>query len=55
MYNRLISFLEKNNILYNNRYGFRSAYSTDTALIYVTENILKALNEKQHVAGVLMD
>ena len=55
MYNRLISFLEKNNILYNNQYGFRSGYSTDTALIYVTENILKALNEKQHVAGVFMD
>ena len=54
-YNRLISFLEKNNILYNNQYGLRSGYSTDTALIYVTENILKALNEKRHVAGVFMD
>ena len=44
MYKRLYTFLDNNNIIYNLQFGFRQ-YSTSHALINVTENIRKALDE----------
>ena len=55
VYNRTVSFVEKHSILYKNQYGFRSKHSTDLAVTYVTDNILKALDNKQYVIGVFMD
>lgn len=55
MYNRLLSFLETNDILYKHQYGFRPGFSTDQALIHVTDNILQALDNKEHLVGVFMD
>ena len=39
MYNRLIKFLDKNDILYEKQFGFKSKHSTVDALIEITENI----------------
>ena len=39
MYNRLIKFLDENDILYGKQFGFRSKHSTVDALIEITENI----------------
>ena len=39
MYNRLIKFLDKNDILYEKQFGFRSKHSTEDALIEITEII----------------
>ena len=39
MHNRLIKFLDKNDILYEKQFGFRSKHSTVDALIEITENI----------------
>ena len=44
---RLISFLERNRILYCHQYGFRKFYSTLLALIEVTDLIKRFLDEKQ--------
>ena len=55
MYNRLFSYLDVNNILYNNQYGFRPGFSTDQALIHVIDNIVEALDKKEHLVGVFMD
>ena len=49
---RLISFLERNKILYSHQYGFRKFYSTLLALIEVTDLIKCFLDEKQHVIGI---
>ena len=46
MYNRLIKFLAKNNILYEKRFGFRSKHSTVDALIDITENIRSGTDEE---------
>ena len=46
MYNRLIKFLEKNDILYEKQFGFRSKHSTVDALIEITENIRSGTNEE---------
>ena len=39
MYNRLVKFLDKNDILYEKQFGFRSKHSTVDALIEITENM----------------
>ena len=33
MYNRLITFIDRNNVLYYSQYGFRKNHSTEHALI----------------------
>ena len=52
---RLISFLERNKILYCHQYGFRKCYSTLLALIEVTDLIKRFLDEKQYVIGIFID
>ena len=46
MYNRLIKFLDKNDILYENQFGFRSKLSTRDALIEITENPRSGTDEE---------
>ena len=46
MYNRLIKFLDKSDILYEKQFGFRSKPSTVDALIEITENIRSGTDEE---------
>ena len=46
MYNRLIKFLDKNDILYEKQFGFRSKYSTVDALTGITDNLRSGTNEE---------
>ena len=55
MYNRFYSFLNNHNIIYNLPFGFRQFYSIFHALINVTENIRKALDDKNIGCGVFVD
>ena len=55
MCKRLISFLERNKILYCHQYGFRKFYSTVLALIDVTNLIKGFLDEKHYVIGISID
>ena len=43
MYTRLIKFIEKNNILYKNQYGFQKGMSTEYAVNSLVNNIVKCL------------
>ena len=54
MYKRLYTFLNNNNI-YNLQFGFRQQYSTSHALISITENIRKALDDGNIGCGVFVD
>ena len=54
IYKRLYTFLN-NNIIYNLQIGFRQHYSTSHALIYLTENIRKALDEGNIGCRVFVD
>ena len=54
MYNRLYTFLNNNNIIYNLQFGFRQQYSTSHALINITENIRKALDDRNIGCGVFV-
>ena len=53
MYERLYTFLNNNNIIFNLQFGFRQQYSTSHALINITDNIRKALDDGNIDCGVL--
>ena len=51
MYKRFYTFLNRNNVN-NLQFGFRQQYSTSHALINITENIRKALDDGNIGCGV---
>ena len=55
MYKRLYTFLHKNNVIYKLQFGFRQRYSTSLALINITENITKALDDGNIGCRVFVD
>jgi len=55
VYNRLINFLNKYDILSRNQYGFRKNYSTAHALIQLYDKISSALDDKKVALGLFID
>ena len=49
------TFLDHNNVIYNLQFGFRKQYSTSHALIKLTENIRKALDDGNIGCDVFVD
>ena len=52
---QLVSFIERNKILYNYQFGFRKLYSTTMALIEFSDNIHRLLDEGNYVIGIFID
>ena len=55
MYNRLIIFLETNDLLSGAQFGFRTGHSTIHALMHFQNFISEALNKKEHVIAIFCD
>ena len=55
MYNRLIKFLEKNNVLFENQFGFRAKHSTDHAVLCIIDKIQKAIEGRNYSCGIFLD
>jgi len=55
MYNRLVSYIEKYNILYECQFGFKKNHSTEMALIVLIDKIVNALEKNEHVIGIYLD
>ena len=55
IYNRLVAYLEKNNILYKYQFGFRSKHSTELALTFLIKHISEAFENKQYVLSIFLD
>ena len=55
MHRRLISYIEKKNILFQNQFGFRGKHSTTQAVILMTDKIQKAIEDKQYSCGIFLD
>jgi hypothetical protein len=55
VYNRLITFIEKNGIITDAQHGFRTNRSTITALQDFVHNILLAMDNKLNPNGLFMD
>lgn len=55
IYDRLIEYLEKNNILIGNQFGFRKGHSTAHAILSYTNRILDLLDKRERVMGIFID
>ena len=52
---RLMDFLESNDILYRHQYGFRKRYSTKLSLINLVNTLLKAIDRGEITLGIFID
>ena len=55
MYNRIIEYVNKHNILYKYQSGFREKHGTNTALIVLIDKTSTAINNGDRVLGVFLD
>ena len=55
MYKRLSDFLDINNLIYSLQFGFQQKYSTNHALINLTESIRQTLDEGSFGCGIFVD
>ena len=55
MYNRMIDFINKHNILFDNQYGFKCQHSTSLALIRLIDQISSSIDSKKFCAGIFLD
>ena len=55
MYKRLYNFLQSNNILFKNQFGFRKKFSTTHALMEITEKIKDSIDKKKYACGIFVD
>ena len=55
MYNRLVDFLTKRNIIYNKQFGFRAHHSTDHAILSIIDKIQKAIDDRDYSCGIFLD
>ena len=52
MYNRLKSFLEKYNLLFENQYGFCERQTTHHAIIDIVNKIQIEMDQKMYLCGI---
>ena len=55
IYIRIYSYLTKNNLIYDKQFGFRNNYSTNHALLSITERIRALVDSGHYVCGVFVD
>jgi Reverse transcriptase (RNA-dependent DNA polymerase)/Endonuclease-reverse transcriptase len=53
--NRLLSYIDKNNILSNNQYGFRAKHSTLLAVTDFYDSVSKSIDKSNYVIGIFLD
>jgi len=54
MHHRLNQHLHTNNILVPEQHAFRKGTSTVDATFKLTDSVLKSLNQKLHVGGIIL-
>ena len=52
---RFTKFIERNEILSDNQYGFRSKHSTSLALIDLVEELTNSIDNKSIAIGIFID
>jgi hypothetical protein len=55
VYNRLLDFFNKHDILSKNQYGFRKNVSTSMALIDLVDQISKSIEKNEFTVGIFLD
>ena len=55
VYNRLIKYFDKYDILFNNQFGFRKNHSPSLALLNLLDKITSAIDQEKYTTGVFLD
>ena len=55
MYKRLLSFIQKHNLLYLYQFGFRAEHSPELALLFLVDKVSSALEDGEYVLGLFLD
>ena len=55
IHKRLYSFLNINDLLISNQFGFRKGHSTDYAIVQLLNKITESFANKEHIIGIFMD
>ena len=55
IYKRIYFYLDQKKLIYSKQFGFRANYSTNHAIISLTEHIRKLLDKGEYVCGVFVD
>ena len=53
MYKRLVTFLEKNHVIFQGQFGFHS--STTHSILLIVDKIQKAIENKMYSCGIFLD
>ena len=55
IYNQLELFLVKNGILFGYQFGFRKGYSTEQAILEITDTLKTTIDKKEITCGLFLD
>ena len=55
VYNCIINYINKSNVIFDNQYGFRKKHSTSLALIHLYDKITSAIDRKEFTVGIFLD
>ena len=55
MYNRIEGYFERNKLIYDYQFGFRKSFSTEHALMSITEQIKANFHKQFFSCGVFVD
>ena len=55
IYKRVYSYLERNNILYNSQYGFRTNHNFEQAIMELVSRLLHARERGEHSVSIFLD
>ena len=55
VYDQLVSYLEKECLLYNFQFGFRKGYSTEYAILETVEKLKLAVDDQKVTCGIFLD
>ena len=55
VYDQLVSYLEKECLLFNFQFGFRKGYSTEYAILETAEKLKSAVDDQQITCGIFLD
>ena len=55
VYSQVLNYLEKHNILNKFQFGFRKGRSTEYAIVELTDNLKKAIDQNLYTCGVFLD
>ena len=55
MYKRLMNYVDRNKILFDHQYGFRSRSTTNYAIIELVDKITQGIENNQFTVGIFLD